>query len=295
MKANINFLVIILVISLPFGSCSSTKKLERMYNKGSVSITGYKTTVSFTTERGIVILPVEINGQTKNFLFDTGASGTVLQNKVFGATLEIGGASNRKVKMSYENVPLIKIGGASFEETFALNNELHGLEERVDNFGGIIGQPIISRANWLIDYPNKKMTISTANVADCSFQTIPIVREDSAPYITITIDGSDYKCVIDLGSSSTLSVPEDSQLAQHLESKYEFKTNERDVWTIGGEKTDKEKIGLLPRLHIGNTVFDEVEMNIKKTSQLRVGMLFFKDYQVYIDNTDGNYKIKKTI
>jgi hypothetical protein len=49
----------------------------------------------------------------------------------------------------------MQIGHVTFLNTVALNGNLSGLKEQVSDFGGVIGQPIINKANWLIDYPNK--------------------------------------------------------------------------------------------------------------------------------------------
>ncbi len=288
-------LVVLCMFSFLVGCAPKIERQAlRMSKKGVLIESTPQSTVDFDTIRSLIVLPVIHNGESQNFIFDTGAMVSMVRKDFKeGETLKVGGASNRKIDVGFENIRSIKIGDADFQETFAVTNPLTGLKDALPDFGGFIGQPIISRANWLIDYPQKKLTVSTSDLADDSYKSIKIKREEGAPYTTLTVNGVSYKCIIDLGSSSTISIPEGTPLAEYVLRTYVFKDSEREVWTIGGSKLDNEKIGILPQFDLGGVAFENVEMNVKKTSQLRVGMPFFKEYKVYIDNTNGDYKIKK--
>jgi hypothetical protein len=271
-------------------SCSSTK----IQKKGTVFPKNFDYETEFTTQKTVLIVPVKINGISKNFLFDTGADFNVIQrDSTFGKISKVSGASKRKAEMGEEYVHSMKIGNVDFVETFAQNGDLVGLKEQIFNFGGIIGRPIISKANWLIDYPNKTLRISSQNLVDETFQTIQIKRKSGAPYTYISINGNDYKVIIDFGSSSEFSLPQESKLAKHLLQQYEFADNERERWTVGGLQTIKEKIGILPLVKIGGVEFKNVTTKINVQSQPRIGIGFFKDCIIYIDNVDNSYKIKK--
>ncbi len=282
--------ILILLVGFLTTSCSVTKKQLQ----GSVSPKDFTSEMDFTTIKSVIVLPVEINGTTKNFLFDTGADLTLIQrDSILGKTEKINGASNKKIKIGNEVIKSFKIGDVDFRNTVAWNGNLEGLKEQVPNFGGIIGQPIISKVNWLIDYPNKKIHFSNKNLVNSSFRPIEIKRESGAPYIKLIIDGEEYKAIIDLGSSATFSIPKGSKLAKRIASKYTFQDNEREIYSVGGLQKVKEKIGVIPLIKIGNINFPNVETNIRATSQLRIGNNFFKEYQVYIDNVKNNYSLKK--
>ena len=271
-------------------SCS----LSRKQKKGVVQpeIFNYETT--FTTQKTVIILPVTIDGVSKNFLFDTGADVNVIQrDSMFGKISKVSGASNRKMKMGEEYVSSLKIGEVEFKNTFAMNADLVGLKEQIPNFGGLIGQPVINKANWLIDYPNKKLQISNQNIADETFKTLEFKREDGAPHTFIILDGIRHKVVIDFGSSSELSLPKESKLAKELLLQYEFTDHERQRYTLGGLENIKEKIGILPLVKLGGIAFKNVTVKIGVQSQPRIGIAFFKDCIIYIDNLENSYKIKK--
>ncbi|WP_339334245.1 MULTISPECIES: hypothetical protein [unclassified Croceitalea] len=271
-------------------SCSITKNQKR----GTVLPQSFNFKTEFTTAKSVIILPFEIDGISKNFLFDTGADFNLIQrDSIIGRTGNYDGASKRKMKLGNEFVKSMKIGSVEFQNTFAGNGNFEGLKEQIPNFGGIIGQSIISKANWLIDYPNKTLRVSNENLADNTFQTIQIKREHGAPYTYISINGVEYKVIIDFGSSSEFNLPKESKLAKWLLQQYDFKDNERDRYTLGGLQTIKEKIGTVPLIKLGNMEFNNINATINISSQPRIGIGFFKDCEIYIDNLDYSYKIKK--
>lgn len=204
--------LLISIVTLLLG-CSITKN----QNKGNVVPENFNYQTKFETIKSVMILPVEINGISRNFVFDTGANYSLIQrDSILGKTSNIQGASKRKMKLGNEMISSMKIGNVDFINTFALNGDMKGLKEQIPNFGGLIGQPIIKKANWLIDYPNKLVNISNKNLTDTSFETIEITRKGGSPYTYISINGIKHKVIIDLGSSSGLNVPRDSKLAKQL-------------------------------------------------------------------------------
>ncbi len=286
---NLKPILFALILCLAF-SCSITK----IQKKGTVLPENFNYETDFTTQKTVIILPFKLNGISKNFLFDTGADFSIIQrDSTFGKISNVTGATNRKMKMGEEYIKSIKIGDVDFRNTFAQNGDLIGLKEQIPNFGGIIGQPIINKANWLIDYPNKKLWVSNENLIDETFEKIKIKREDGAPYTNISINGIEYKVIIDFGSSSEFSLPKESKLAKQLLQQYEFTDNERNRWTVGGLQTTKEKVGIVPLVKLGNIEFKNVSTKIGIQSQPRIGIEFFKDCKIYIDNINNSYKIKK--
>lgn len=271
-------------------SCSVTKYQKQ----GTVQPKSFDTETEFTTVKTVMIIPSKINGASKNFFFDTGAQYSIIQrDSTIGSTMTLKGASNRSIKTGSEVVKSFKIQNVEFVGTVASNTDMVGLKEQIPNFGGIIGTPIINKANWLIDYPNKRLRISSKNLADETFDTIKIKRKGGSPYTYITINGTEYKVVIDFGSSSEFSLPKESKLAKQLLQQYAFEDNERDRYSIGGLQTIKEKVGTVPLVKLGDLEFKNVSTKIGVQSQPRIGISFFKDYIIYIDNLEKSYKIKK--
>jgi hypothetical protein len=277
-------------ILILISSCACTKLIK----KGTISPTNFHAKIDFTTSKKLIVLPFELNGQLKNFIFDTGADYSLIQrDSVFGKTSTISGASTREHNYGSEIVESLKIGDINFEQTFALNEDLIGLKEQVPNFGGIIGQPIISKANWMIDYPNKTIEISNIDLSDSSFHPLKMKRNEKSPYTYIQVNGQEYKVIIDLGSTSTLNLPKDSKLAEELLKSIHFNPNTRERYTVGGLQTIKEDIGVVPLITLAGLKFENVNVNLNVSSQPRIGIGFFENCVIYIDNINGIYKIKQ--
>lgn len=284
--------IILVTLLLPHLGCSVTKLQER----GNVKPKYFYSKIEFETYQSVIAFDVDIDGQTKKFLFDTGADLSLVQRDTLkGRASKYSGASKRKMKLGREVVPLIRIGNTKFTDTYALNGDLVGLKEQIPNFGGLIGQPIIKKSNWLINYPGKKIEISNANLVGESFKEIEIIRKDGSPFTFIEMSGEKYQVMIDFGSSSTLNLPEGSKFAEDVAKIVELSENTRDRYTLGGLQKTQEKVGVIPEIRLGEFVFENVDVNINPSSQPRIGISFFKDYFIYIDNANGGvFKLKKS-
>ena len=271
-------------------SCSSTNFL----NQGSVEPSEFHTKVDFTTIKSIILIPCEVDGHTKNFIFDTGAQVTTMQrDSIFGDTIEVRGATNRVVKNGSEILESLKINEVNFVKTFATNDPLPYLTQKIPNFGGILGRSIMNKANWLIDYPAKTIEISKKDLSDDSFFDIELDKKHETPYTDVKINGKTYRAIIDLGSSSTFNVPRETELAKELIELYTFEKNTRERYTVGGNDTITELIGHIPQLSINGNAFQNVYTNINKSSQIRLGMQFFKEFAIFIDNKNRKYRLKR--
>ncbi|MEM1220670.1 MAG: hypothetical protein AAGH79_17240 [Bacteroidota bacterium] len=270
--------------------------VSKLQNKGSVQPVDFYTKVPFTYVKGLVGLDVEIEGEKRLFLFDTGADVSVIQRDTTqGRTGNYGGASKQKMELGNEIVPSMRIGEVSFLETYAVNGNLRGLQEPIPNFGGLIGQPIIRKANWLIDYPNQTVEISNKDLYDESFVSFEVVREGGyTPYTFLEMEGERYKVIIDLGSTSMINLPENSKFAKAVRANIELEDNTRNRYTLGGLQEITEKVGTIPEIKLGSFSLEDVTVSINETSQPRIGMKFFQDFAIYIDNANGGvYRLKR--
>ncbi len=285
MKKAFSYVLFMVLMS----NCSITKN----QTKGKVLSEVFDTTINFSMENRLVEFPVLVNGESRKMIFDTGADFSLIaREQSTGKITTIHGAMGKTVDLGKEIVPKIQIGDVEFLNTLALNGKLEGIEQKIKNFGGLIGQPIIAKANWLFDFKNKKLQISNQNVVGPNFQVLPITRVKGRPYVDLVILGETYKVIIDLGSSSNLSIPKHSPLALEIEKKYEMQTSEEDIFSLGGIQRIEQKKGTIPEVSIGNILFENVETTIQETSQIRVGINFFRSGLLYIDNTNQQYQFK---
>ncbi len=270
-------------------SCSASNQLTQ----GKVSPKAFRASIAFTTAKSLILIPAEVKGEVKNFIFDTGAQVTHIQtDTIYGETISVRGGSNRTVDSGSETLGSFKISNVSFINTFATNGNEAELKAQIPNYGGTLGRTVMDKANWLIDYPNRSIEFSNQDLSDDSYGDIPLDKSSSTPYTLVKINGQEFKSIIDLGSTSIFNVPEETELAKILLNEYRFEERSRERYTVGGTETIIELIGTIPILTIGDLTFEDIVVNINKSSQIRLGMGFFTDYKVYIDNTNHRYRIK---
>ncbi|MGL4631175.1 MAG: hypothetical protein ACRCVT_08220 [Leadbetterella sp.] len=269
--------------------------IKNKQNKGYVSPQSTESVISFNVSRGLVSIPVEFEGVQKNFLFDNGDDLTTINRKERkGRKTKVGTSSGGKATLGLETVDVLKINSLEFKNICARNTNLDFIEKDSPNLGGLIGQSIISKANWLIDYPNKKLTISVNNIPSQDFEIIS-VKNIRDPNIDLGYDGKKYSAFVDLGSTTALGVVEGTELATKLMATYTFKENTREIASAEGLNTITEKVGLVSKLKIGSVEFNNVYCSTRKSSskKIRIGMEFFKEHQLMIDNTNKVFRVKK--
>lgn len=282
--------IVLLTSCLIFTNGCSVKMYQ---NKGLITPQSNSTKLDFSTNKTVIILPVMLDGSIKNFAFDTGAELTVVQKEVTtGIKIKATGADGKKVKIGTGTVDLFKISDVEFKNIYSFNANMDYLTKKIPNFGGIIGQSIICKANWLIDYSKNKIEFTDKTIETMGFETLS-TKNIRNPHIDMMIEDEVYSVLIDLGSSVAMTIPENSKLAEKLLAKYTFKDIIREVYRLSGAEIVTEKVAIIPKVKIGNSSFEKVEVNILPSKSLKIGNAFFKDYTIYIDNTNGVYKIKK--
>ena len=272
--------IFIFILAILLCGCSATYKM----NRGKVIPSDFNAKINITTTaKGVMLIPCEYEGEIKNYLFDTGAQLTDIQReKLKGKIVSVRGASNRTMESGTEVLKSFMIGEIEFKNTFATNSDSKGLKEQISNFGGIIGRPIIDRANWLIDLPNNTLTISNKELSDESFFNIPIEENSTgAPYTMINIEGKLYRGIIDLGSVSMLNVPSNTKLASELMEIYDFEDQKRERYTVGGIQSIIQQICTIPSIQVGEMKFENVVVTINESSQIRIGINLFKGKSMF--------------
>ena len=223
-KASIIFVAIFLI-----NSCITHKQ-----DKGLVVPKSDVVSLTFTTARNLVLLPITFEGTEKLFILDTGDDLTTINRKEpKGKITKVGTATGQKAKVGNEIVSSLKIADMDFQKICAKNLNFDYVEKEVPKFGGLVGQATLSKANWLIDYPNKNIKISTKPIETIAYETISM-KNIRKPEISIIIDGETYLAFVDLGSSTALSVLETSPLGKKLAQKITFTDGPKETFTASG-------------------------------------------------------------
>ncbi len=191
------FIVLLsLILSLPLPAVAQRVKL----NKGRAVERNYLARVPYTSIQGKIVIPVEIEGNTYRFLFDTGApnmithrlSGQILSKKL--NDIHVRDANDNRQKMSVVSLPLIGIGGVYFEgvPTIVNNAESNFI---LDCFGvdGIIGSNMMRRSVVLLDSREQLFSISSDpsnfQVSGLEEVGMSLSEAQSSPYLWIGLAG----------------------------------------------------------------------------------------------------------
>ena len=126
----------------------------------------FSETVKTEISNGLIIVPVEIDGKSYRFLFDTGATLSIseeIQQKMAYKEVSKGmlvDSDNNRNKVSYVQVDKILIGKIPFtkQTAFVADFTKNPLIACL-NIDGIIGANLMRYCHWTIDYQNTEIVL----------------------------------------------------------------------------------------------------------------------------------------
>lgn len=267
-------IIYLLLISTTLLSCKSYK----LYNSQQIRV---KTTgsESFEIEKGKMLIAAQLDGNPGRFVFDTGASGSLITDTLvlsdfyrkekssFGNIQDAQRNTINKVDflVDFENglmsasPKLISYFQISDQQVFECSEKSSLAKSQ-----GIVGMDFFTwnkgRSSLLLDFTNRKLVNlerdKQQSLMDEGFKkiksTFSILNQI---YIHLNINNKEYKLTFDTGNNSTIFLP--------------YSENENFT-------------NLVPYEVIGNTYFSLSGMSADKRTQ------FYPDVDVRTD--DGNYK-----
>ena len=211
---SINYLAIVLF----FLFATACTNFSKLYNSGSLEVLEFYSEVEFETRLNLIILPVQIRGETYRFLFDTGAPNVIseelnekLQFKTLG-TGSVGDSQGNRNKLGVQKIDTIGIGGVYFLNTAALVADLGQAEIACLEIDGILGANLMRLAYWKIDSENAVITLSTdldtllTGLDEC--YTLPFKTSKTyTPYVSMILNDSLFESITyDTGSGGYLTL-----------------------------------------------------------------------------------------
>lgn len=281
----------IIVLLFLFESCNNAFFRESV-NTGSVERQGTPQQLKIINKNGLVLLPIEIGDDIYHFILDTGAGVSAIDSQL-AAQLQleklrsapVGNASNQRQKFDFVSVKELKISHLLFLNTIAITEDFSNFPIEVSNFGGIIGQPIIAKANWKIDLKNKTLDVSDTAFLSETMTSIPYeIGDNRLPYISINIEGEKQKILLDTGCSDMLNMSNRTTISRKLMNKYPVKIHELEVYTLGQQRTVIIKELKLPQLILGNSLpIEDVFIRFDNINDQKLGMPMFKNKTLVIN------------
>src|SRR5688572_20402152 len=241
----------------------------------------------------LVVVPIVLNDALPlKFILDTGVRTSILTQKTFSDILNL--AYSRKYTISGP-------GGDKLVDAYVTNNvtiDLPGVSGRghamlvlaedyleLRNYlgtdvHGILGYELFSRFIIEIDYQKKVLTLMTPDRfrKRSKFQAMPMVIEDTKPYIVVPIvlqDGTsiDAKLLMDSGASHGLML--------ETSSDPRIKVPEHTVSSLLGRGLGGEihgKVGRVKSIKLGTNILEDVIANFPDpnsyTDSIKMGNIF---------------------
>ncbi len=189
--------------------CSINSKFDRGYVVPSSS---EPTTISFTTIKDLVIIEAKVNGVKGSFLLDNGFSLSALNADFaekagvnFGSASKVKDANNKRLKLRNATLDTVTIGEHSFINTGAFEIDTKRFFP-CHNVDGVIGASIINKINWQINYDKQSIRIASQTFKTPGTRLNIAFSDNNSTLTKIKLNGTSFKCKIDLGSTSSLKL-----------------------------------------------------------------------------------------
>lgn len=290
------FLTLAFIFIVPLGVSSQRVKL----NKGKPASRKYLSSVNYREVRGKIIIPVEIEGKTYSFLFDTGAPNLItktLSRKISSKPLDLinvrdANDSNRKLEVI--SIPSIAIGSAEFESIPTIVNDPDS-NFILDCFqvDGIIGSNMVRKSVVHIDSENQIFSVSNDSKAFNlkGLESIELSLSDgqSSPYMWIRLKGEGKALeyvLFDTGMQGFYDMSLDNYDKLQKLGAFEESESGRGTKSIGlfnSSETRKHYRVTIPQIDIGSFDFRNVRTVTMSADRSRIGSEILKYGKVTID------------
>lgn len=292
-----NKILLALVLGITLQSCA-LYKIPKLAKQGEVKQTDYVQETSFNYTKDLIFIAVEIKGKTYNFMFDTGAELSIIGQHITGdidfnviTSSKINATEESTEKLEFIEVPNISIAGVAFENTGAIVTDISHIQESMgcNPIDGIIGNNLIRKASWQIDYKNEKLIFSDhvekLHVSENAFELTMDAGEIRNVYVDVTIDSVSSTFIFDTGCSC--SVRADSSffnrlIAKHKGLAYSTATGITHM-DINGKITGKTINVLANSIDIEGIVISNQVISGGGNNSYLVGNKIFKNYTLTID------------
>lgn len=283
------FTLILSVLNSCSPSWSST------FQSGSISKEEFTETLNMELVKGVIIIPVKINGKTYRFLFDTGAINSIsedMQEELGFKVLTTGtikDSDNNRTKVKYVNIDSLMIGGiafynqSSFVGDFKANPVL-----RCMNLDGILGSNVMRFCNWTIDYAKEEIVLTSQQFEESDIETFSIPFETDKQYnqfIKLKIgDKTISRVKVDYGSNGSLSIPNEAykKLKDYkLITETTFENGYSQSGIVGKTLVMRDEITIVDSLYFEDLKFRNVLL--KSGGNGLLGSKVFSNWIITID------------
>lgn len=213
---------ILLWVSLA-SACSTASYVRngKVVHNSDQSVTG------ITQAGNLIFVTVHIGAQPHVFLYDTGAAITIIDSNKIRDYIPLGSLRVNDAHGVQNSLPRVQIPEVTINETHFYNTEavLTNLDwfpsfDTLDGISGILGTPVISKANWVIDLNSNTITLSKSDLAGYHSSEKLSFDKKRQPYISVSAKGATDEVEFDTGSTRGLTISENSDFGKALAGEH---------------------------------------------------------------------------
>lgn len=279
----------IILISLLFFSCSTIKYKKQ----GFVAKEDFLKETSFEYSNDLIFIPVTIENNQYNFLFDTGAELNIIDPSIVNklnlkqlknGTIANGQDSNKGIQRV--QIKSIEIGDVHFNETAGMIWDMTPIANLIGcvKIDGIIGNNLMRKVNWQIDYKNKKINISDDvkqfNISSKAKRIVMNSGSYGNVLLNVKINNKIKKFTFDTGFNGFLQTGDTSV----LENKKYITTIGMTGGNYSGKKNGVTHLNYLENFDLNGIEFKSPSLiSIKPNNSSTLGNEFFENFTLTID------------
>ncbi|NET34238.1 MAG: clan AA aspartic protease, partial [Cyanothece sp. SIO1E1] len=275
---------------------------QRIYCQKSATLAqqDFLEEIEFEWVRGLIFIPVQIEGKKYRFILDTGGSlsiSTAIQEQFSFeqvAVAKVVGINRLSKRVPYVKVPSVRLGSLEFSNYNAIVSDYSRYPFTCLAADGIIGRDFLKDLILELNLPEKKIKLSDnpEKLSPPKKGEIPvkIQRKTSLPYLKVNVEPFGKEWVIfDSGSDDLFSFK--TKTIEQLRQKSKFK--QQPVETYFGV-TSLGSSGVIPKpmaayttyiekLQLGDAVLEGFYADLSKRSRSRVGTGLMKYGIITVD------------
>lgn len=195
------------ILSMPFYILAQVQP-----NLGTVEPLQFLSETNFDFQQNHIYFKAKINGIEGTFIFDNGFTITGLDDDFAArcgittdSSITLADANEAESQGKTGSAGLIQIAEVNFKDTRVAIIDTDGLPacQKVDGF---IGSSVINKANWKIDFEQKRLQFSSRPFIDPGLRCSYTVSRSNRHFIEFKYEGVPFWVHIDLGSSGELEL-----------------------------------------------------------------------------------------
>ena len=264
-------------LTLLNGFSQNRKQLSK---KGYVKQKEYFVEIPFNYVNKHIYIEVVISGKKYNFVFDTGYEVTTIDSNIAKEIqyeiikeVSLSGSSFTDQKVTLVELPNIAIASLDFEETYGLLQDLSFTKKpATQKIDGIIGNNLMRKSKWQIDYVQKVIRISSKIE---NFKSLPTAKKIELNnkdwglgYVAIELNNQKHQFLFDLGSNGEFTA--NHSFVKFLKEKDTLLQQEKQTFPVG-------------KIKIGEIELNDKSITLEKRAGSLLGNAFFENYLLTID------------